>query len=380
MLESGPLMQARTWHDVIERARPFIRELDALKPQLDPTLAWYPYTTLSQLAAVGAILNNLGDPFESLAAGAPVLDIGCGDGDLSFLLASCGYEVLAIDHPRSNQNGMAGLRRLHGRLGGSVTLLEKDLDRPFEAPDVRGKFAFLLGVLYHLENPLQVLRWLSSRAEYCLLSTRVARSDPEGRQLEPAPVAYLTDEAELNEDNSNFWIFTPSGLRRLLRRAGWSLLSMELRGAADSRPAEGEEHDERAFCLAKSTHALRNVETAYGWTDSEGEAWRWTYRKFAAWVRPPRGVTEARLAIRLFFGFEHLAQTGPVSVQARIGACTLASRSFTGAGEQIYQVNVTGLAGDGTPLLVEFEVDKPFRPPPPDERELGLVVYGIELG
>jgi SAM-dependent methyltransferase len=354
-------------------------DLAALKESLDPAIPWYPYTTLSQLVAAGAVLSTAGEPFEKMAGTKPVLDIGCGDGDLAFLLAHCGYAVTAIDHPRSNQSGMAGVKRMQAHFGGPVEVVEKDLDRPFEGPQPEGGFAFLLGVLYHLENPVQVLRWLAQRAEYVLLSTRVARFSPAGQALEPAPVAYLTDEAELNNDNSNFWIFTPAGLRRLLRRAGWSLLAMDLRGAEDSRPSEGEEHDERAYCLAKTTRALRNIETAYGWTEDEGEPWRWTYPRFAAWIRPPAGVREARLAARIFIPEEQHNQTGAVVMTASAAGRALGPRRFAAAGEWVYQAEVAGLAGDGAPVFVEFEVEKPFRAPPPDDRDLGIVVCGLEL-
>ena len=360
-------MRARDWREIEDLAEPFVAELTAAKLEADPNLAWYPYQTLAQLDAVGTLLNQAGEPFESLAAGGPVLDLGCGDGDLSFLLARAGYEVIAVDHRKSNYNGMAGVRLLHQRYPESITLIEKDLDQPFEPPEITGSFAFLLGILYHLENPLQALRWLAARADYCLLSTRVANV------VHDEPVAYLTDEAELNDDNSNFWLFTPGGLRRLLRRAGWSLLSLDLR--ADSSDA----NDRRAYCLAKTTRALRNIETAYGWTSSEGQTWRWTFPRFAAWVKPPLGVREARLALRLFLPVEQLSQTGPLVIEATAAGRPLGAQTFAAPGERIYQVPVTSLAGDGAPLFVTFTVDKPFLPPPPDRRELGVIIYGLDL-
>ena len=60
--------------------------------------------------------------FETACQCGPVLDIGCGDGDLSYLLASLGCDVTAIDLPASNFNWMTGVQASFTCRWPSVTL------------------------------------------------------------------------------------------------------------------------------------------------------------------------------------------------------------------------------------------------------------------
>jgi hypothetical protein len=63
------------------------------------------------------------------------------------------------------------------------------------------------------------------------------------------PLAYLLGPQECNNDDTNFWIFSDYGLKRLVDRTGWNLLSyVTIRDTASSTPADPE-RDERAFCL-----------------------------------------------------------------------------------------------------------------------------------
>ncbi len=108
---------------------------------------------------------------------------------------------------------------------------------------------------------------LGKAARYCLISTRIAKfnvskTKPAGRfaafspdkrtNLKDLPVAYLLDEAEANNDSTNYWIFSDAGLRRLLQRTNWDICDYMTAGnTTDSDPASAD-GDERAFCLVKS--------------------------------------------------------------------------------------------------------------------------------
>jgi hypothetical protein len=183
----------------------------------------------------------------------------------------------------------------------------------------------------------------------------------------------------LNQDNSNFWIFTPAGLRRLLQRAGWSMLAMSLDGSTQSRPANGDEFDERAYCLLKTTRALRNVETAYGWTEDEGVGWRWTLPRFGAWLRPPRLVRSAQLELRIFVPDEHFVLTGPITIEATVAGRLLGPQTFPASGDWFYRAEITDLPEDGSPIFVEFVVTPALIAPPPDKRELGVIAASLSL-
>ena len=112
---------------------------------------------------------------------------------------------------------------------------------------------FFLGLLYHLKNPFYVLEALAQRAELCFLSTRVARQAPDGTPLREQPVAYLLDPAEANDDATNFWIFSETGLKRLFARTGWEVVEFTTVGCADGSEPARADRDERAFALLRST-------------------------------------------------------------------------------------------------------------------------------
>ena len=109
-------------------------------------------------------------------------------------------------------------------------------------------------------------RSLARQARYAFISTRVTRfnvaAGAEGSQvnssrieLRDAPVAYLVDANETNNDATNFWMFSEAGLRRILQRSGWDILDfMTVGNTKDSDPATAQ-GDERAFCYVRSRHA-----------------------------------------------------------------------------------------------------------------------------
>ncbi|PYI58692.1 MAG: hypothetical protein DMC59_07840, partial [Verrucomicrobia bacterium] len=126
------------------------------------------------------------------------------------------------------------------------------LDSQFNLSAEKYDAIFLLGVLYHLKNPFFVLEKLAGVARYCFLSTRIARQTDNGQPISQGPIAYLLGPSECNNDSTNFWIFSAEGLKRLINRTGWSVLSyLSVGVTANSTPADPE-RDERAFCLLRS--------------------------------------------------------------------------------------------------------------------------------
>ena len=170
-----------------------------------------------------------------------------------------------VDYPPTNYNSCRGVRRLKEALQSNVEIFETDLDRHFTLPQQRYSFAFFLGILYHLKNPFGALEALAEHARHAVISTRVARynvargaeavddSENVSRvRLQSLPVAYLLDPTECNNDATNYWIFSETGLRRILSRTGWDILDfITLGNDQDSDPASPE-GDERAFCLVRS--------------------------------------------------------------------------------------------------------------------------------
>jgi hypothetical protein len=153
-------------------------------------------------------------------------------------------------------NGLRGARALRDHLGSNVSIHDIDLDSQFRLPRERYGLVFLLGILYHLQNPFYVLRELAGRADHCLLSTRVARlAGPHRTMIGDLPVAYLVNPDETNNDASNYWMFSPVGLERIVVRAGWVVLERHSAGDVIASDPSSPDHDERMFMLLRSVHA-----------------------------------------------------------------------------------------------------------------------------
>ncbi len=232
----------------------FSRLLEAKKSSLKPQgFKWYPYGTLNNFIHLDNLLTGQNRLLFSMIDGQPVADIGAADGDTAFFLESLGLKAEIIDHAPTNFNSLQGARALKEALASSVDIHDVNLDEKFQLPNRHYGLVFFLGILYHLKNPYAVLESLARHTHYCLISTRTAKYTPDmGTNLSQAPVAYLVDEYELNNDSTNFWIFTHEGLTRILKRTGWDILDrMSVGNTVTSEPSSAA-GDERTFILAKS--------------------------------------------------------------------------------------------------------------------------------
>lgn len=239
-----------------ERAIAFRADLLARKAAIAPDFPWYPYDTMANIFHLDALLSGPNREVLGSLAGSRIADVGAADGDFAFFLArELGCRVDVVDNAPTNINGLRGARALAAELGAAVQVHEVDLDAQFDLPAEHYGAVFLLGLLYHLKNPLFVLEALARRADLCFLSTRVARQAPDGTPLAGLPVAYLLDADEANGDATNFWIFSETGLWRLFRRSGWEVVEFTTVGCADGSEPARADRDERAFALLRSTRS-----------------------------------------------------------------------------------------------------------------------------
>lgn len=227
------------------------------KGRAEVDFPWYPYDILGNITHLDALLTGPHRDLGRLADGLPVADIGSADGDLAFALErECGWSIDIIDTADTNMNGLQAARVLRNRLGSAVEVHDIDLDTQFRLPRERYGLVLLLGILYHLQNPYFVLRALSQHSSYLLLSTRVARfAGPQRTAIAELPVAYLVGPAETNNDATNYWMFSPAGLERLVRRAGWLIVESISFGDVDTSDPSSANHDERQFMLLRSGRA-----------------------------------------------------------------------------------------------------------------------------
>jgi tRNA (mo5U34)-methyltransferase len=335
---------------------------------------WYPYDTLS---ALGHLENLLTGANRAIVDGrGRVLDMGSQDGELAFFLESLGYQVVAVDHPAYNHNGMRGIHTLKAALGSTVEIHELDADRPFTLPHDTYTLVFFLGILYHLRNPFYVLEELARRTTRCILSTRVARRFPDGSPM-PANVAlaYLLAEEELNQDNSNYFIFSEQGLRVMLDRAHWEIRDYVSLGDTSLSDPVRLDRDERAFCLLESRHrGLANLELLAGWHESEETGWRWTAREFAVRVHAPAG--RLVLTMKLYVAEESVRRLGAITLCATANGASLSPAVYDTPGMETY---VRDLQSESGTLDLHFRLDKSLPPEASDDRERGIIVASIQV-
>jgi len=371
----------RDAQEFLKEGEKFRAELRALKQHLVvPDYGWYPYECLSTLELLVRLLTpEFGEVAESLASG-PVADIGCGDGDLGLLCARLGAEVDAVDHMESNFNQMRGAAVLRDRLGVPLNIHDIDLDSNFHLPRSNYRFAFFLGTLYHLKNPYYVLEKLALHADWCIVSTRIARITPRQVPIEDEPVAYLLAAREANNDPTNFWIFSAGGLLRILDRAGWTVFGSERIGSANSDPVRPE-GDERMFVLLKSRprHPELLVRPSYGWFEPENNAWRWTAKRFGIEVVPAAGGTLSEFALRIEVPTGLLVAGEPLRVTCSIDGTPAGALTCTQAESLEFRGRFPQSSTAGT-IRLDFRVESGYVAPSGDLRELGVIVPMLAEG
>ena len=357
-----------TTGELYRRSAEFWERLEAVKRTLSGA-AWYPYCSLANFEHFVPLLGADAD-WAALVGGGPVLDIGCADGDLSFFLESIdpGLRIHALDHSGTNHNRLAGIAALKTALGSAIEVCDLNLDEGFELPVRPYSMAFCLGLLYHVKNPFHLLESLSRYARTCLLSTRIMRAFPDGEPVPAHPTAYLLDPDQLNDDETNFWIFNEAGLRRLVSRAGWQLerFHSTMAGDAGSSGPDSQSADERAFCLLRSRRWLANIKFGDGWHEESPEGWRWTHRRFSFSLMPGSWRT---LVLHLHLPDALFADGNAVTIALPGLGATLRAEA---PGNHVLRV---GLPPGAT--RIECELDRALPPSKSDARELGLVVTEV---
>lgn len=359
---------ARQMRQRLSAARAFIGNGD---------FEWYPYDSLGNLANLELLFGKHYLPALDLAAGKRVADIGCGDGDLAFFLESLGCQVDAIDFEDSNHNGMQAIRVLKDHFASKVEIAGVDLDTQFKLPRSSYDLIVFLGILYHLKNPLYVMERLAMHTRYCVLSTRVARYFPNRKAMpQDQPIAYLLADDELNRDDSNFWIFSHAGLKRLLERAHWKILDYGSVGAIQySTPTDGK-RDERVFCLLESHYAVANVDRLLGWHRPEVGGTRWTAKEFSARIHLMGQAGPDRLHLRVYVPENLLQQLGPRRLNIAIDgeASAPAIIDHTGYHDIVRRFRARGKRS----ILATFQLDDALPPDAVDDRERGIVVVSLD--
>jgi tRNA (mo5U34)-methyltransferase len=326
---------------------PFEARIQEVRKRIKPEpFDWYSFDSFGNLTNLEAFVPGGIAKIAELAGGDPVADIGTGDGDLAFLLESLGCPVTAMDWPGTNTNQMLGVNLMKRELGSNVEIREVDLDDRFRLDGERFGLVVALGLLYHLKNPYYFLERLAQHSRYCVMSTRIL---PRKREA----VAYLTADREFNDDTTNYWFFSQSGVMRLLDRCGWDVSRSHVTGGKR----------DRFYCLAESRVAKtrQTIRLLEGWNRIENDAWRWTRREFAFAVDNAEAAT--KLELRFLTNRDEA-----LSMRVSVDGTELPVGEFRGAGNHVYSA---GVASGGWRRVVRVALTDAAVI---DGRELGIVV------
>jgi len=242
---------------LLELGKSFEQQLTAIKARR-ADVNWYPYGSIANIGILSRFLPATMLDRLQQGNGSSALDVGAADGDVAYFLESRGWKVDVIDNPPTNFNQCKALEAMKSELSSAVRIDHLDIDRPFELSR-QYDLVVALGILYHLRNPFAFLMSLALHSERMLLSTRIARETKQGLDYAAVPAAYLLAARECNDDPTNFWIFTPIGLERLLTRCGWRVVAkMEAGTTVHSNPVDPDK-DERHFVYCERVPNWRDL-------------------------------------------------------------------------------------------------------------------------
>jgi tRNA (mo5U34)-methyltransferase len=173
--------------------------------------------------------------------GQRVLDVGAWDGFYSFEMERRGAEVVATDDYSWGGGGWGtkdGFDLAHRAFGSKVRAVQIDpLDLSPAAVGGRFDIVLLLGVLYHLRDPMVVLERVASvTAGLLVLETEVAML------LTKRPAAEFFPGTELNDDPTNWWAPNVPAMKGMLRAVGFRSVEVAWRRPLPLRAAKWAKH------------------------------------------------------------------------------------------------------------------------------------------
>jgi hypothetical protein len=113
----------------------------------------------------------------------------------------------------------------------------------------------------------------------------------------------------------------------------------------------------------------------------EDGAWRWSAKQFSVKLRVPEGASKKGGTLRLLLTVPPavIEKSGSIALSASLEGSTLASETYSAAGQYTYRRDVPASLLGGSDTTVTFQLDKSMTPDGPDKRDLGVVVSTIAL-
>jgi tRNA (mo5U34)-methyltransferase len=197
--------------------------------------------------------------------GLRVLDVGAWDGFYSFEAERRGGQVLATDHYSWSGPGWgtkAGFDLAHEVLHSEVKSLDVD---PMEfTPDVLGgtfDVVLLLGVLYHVKSPIELLERVRSVTDGMLIL-----ETESGMLHARTPAAALFPGGELKGDTTNWWAPNVPAIIGMLNAAGFRRAEVVHRTALPRRLASWARHRRQKVHITFRQAATMDRIVCHAWT------------------------------------------------------------------------------------------------------------------
>jgi len=148
--------------------------------------------------------------------------------------------------------------------------------------------------------------------------------------------------------------------------------------ACRRKKAEAEDATRPAMMLAMNDPRT-SIQLVHGFYPLESGAWRWTEKAFTASLRVPPDAPQngARLLMKLTVPQSQIDKLGSMTLSASVSGVGLPPEIFSHAGDFLYQRDVPATAFKQDMATVEFALDKVAPAPPPDKRQLGIVVSSV---
>jgi len=148
--------------------------------------------------------------------------------------------------------------------------------------------------------------------------------------------------------------------------------------ACRRKKADNEDTNRPAMMLAMNDPRT-SIQLVHGFYALESGTWRWTEKTFAASLRvPPDGAQNgARLLMKATIPQRQIDQLGPMTLSASVNGTGVPPETFAHAGDFLYERDVPAAAFSQDIATVEFSLDKVAPAPPPDQRQLGIVVISV---
>lgn len=197
--------------------------------------------------------------------------------------------------------------------------------------------------------------------------------------LSGASVAYLADVYNINCDSTNYWVFSDTGFRCLLKRANWEVCDYLLIGGQSG--LAGAIGGQRAFCIAKSMFADDGVRVLLGngWHAPEDAGWRWTAQHFSIRAETRNAALPHRLEMHLYIPEIAFPASGGLRLDAVLNGKMLAPEHFSRPGEWVYVRTIAAGPPAVGDLRIDFSVNRAILPDASDARERGIIVSTLDI-